>query len=267
MIRSIKDLEGHTVRATDGPVGEVSDFYFDDEQWVIRYLVVAIEDSHPRRKVLISPISITTPRWQDKSFDVSLTQHQVRQSPDVDTDKPVSRQHEMGYLGYYGYGNYWGGGGLWGAGLYPDILQAGLAENLPAANGHAGRSSDPHLRSGNEFMRYYAHASDGDIGHVHGILIDEDTWAIRYLVLDTSNWWLGHQVLIAPTWIRFVSWTESTVSLALTREQIKGSPRYDAAATLGRPLESHLHTHYGREGYWVGEAKHRTAQGRPTEAP
>ena len=133
----------------------------------------------------------------------------------------------MGYLGYYGYGSYWGGGGLWGAGIYPDVLQAGLQEKGTRTDTSAGpaeavveqhQHDDPHLRSGNAVMRYYVHASDGDMGHVEGFLVDEKTWAIRYLIVNTSNWWLGHEVLIAPQWIDHVDWTESTVSVGLTRE-------------------------------------------------
>ena len=122
----------------------------------------------------------------------------------------------MGYLGYYGYGNYWGGGGLWGAGFYPDILQAGL-QHTGSSPGNLERHQhdDPHLRSGNAVMRYYVHASDGDIGHVEGFLVDEKSWAIRYIIINTSNWWLGHQVIIAPQWIDDVNWAESTVSVDL----------------------------------------------------
>ena len=126
MLRSMKDIEDCTIMATDGTIGRVRDIYFDDESWVIRYFVVSTSEELRRRKVLISPIAIGQPNWSEKILHVSLTQAQVNNSPDIDTDKPVSRQQEMGYLGYYGYGNYWGGGGLWGAGFYPDILQAGL---------------------------------------------------------------------------------------------------------------------------------------------
>src|SRR5580658_179804 len=179
MLRSMKDMEDYTIGATDGPIGRVRDFYFDDQAWVIRYLIVATGDESPRRKVLISPISIGRPNWSEKILPVSLTRAQVRKSPDIDTDKPVSRQHEMGYLGYYGYGTYWGGGGLWGAGIYPDILQGGLKDGAHKARLGALLSTehsshdDPHLRSGNALMRYYVHACDGDIGHVEGFLIDE----------------------------------------------------------------------------------------------
>ncbi|MGO9038472.1 MAG: PRC-barrel domain containing protein [Steroidobacteraceae bacterium] len=254
MLRSMKSMEDYTIGAIDGIIGQVKDFYFDDESWVIRYLVVQTGEGASRRKVLISPIAIGRPKWAEKVLPAALTRSQVANSPDIDTDKPVSRQHEMGYLGYYGYGSYWGGGGLWGAGLYPDLLQAGLQSN-DAGHHH----DDLHLRSGNAVMRYYVHASDGDIGHVHGFLVDEDSWAIRYLIVDTSNWWLGHQVLIAPQWIDQVSWAESTVSVGMTRQSIKDSPAYDPNVVLDREQETGIHRHYGRSGYWPREAQHADA--------
>jgi hypothetical protein len=193
-------------------------------------------------------------------FPVSLTRKQVAESPDIDTDKPVSRQQEMGYLGYYGYGSYWGGGGLWGASLYPDVLQAGLqhgADTTGAKGEGVGqqRRDDPHLRSSNAVSRYYVHASDGDLGHVAGFLVEERSWAIRYIIVNTSNWWLGHEVLIAPHWIDHVDWAESTLSVGLTRDAIKRSPPYDSAVPLYREQEAGIHTHYGRTGYWPREAR------------
>jgi hypothetical protein len=277
MLRNIKDLEHFTIGAADGAIGRITDFYFDDEAWVIRYLVVDTEETTPRRSVLISPIAIGQPDWSEQVFPTALTMAQVKGSPDIDTHKPVSRQQEMGYSGYYGYGNYWGGGGLWGAGLYPDILQAGrqakessVADRSArlhqahrgvepaAAQGSAaaqGRFDDSHLRSGNGVMRYYVHATDGDIGHVDGLLIDEKSWAIRYIVVNTSNWWLGHQVIISPQWIDEVSWAESTVSVDLTRQAIKDSPPYDVALPPDREQEANIHRHYGRKILQPGEVR------------
>jgi len=265
----MKDMEDCTIGAMDGIIGRVRDFYLDDEVWVIRYLVVDTSGGGPRRKVLISPISIGQPNWSERILPVSLTRKQVADSPDIDTDKPVSRQQEMGYLGYYGYGSYWGGGGLWGAGIYPDELQAGLQPKESRADGvHSGRAAvngqhdDPHLRSSNEVMRYYVHASDGDLGHVQGFLIDERSWAIRYLIVNTSNWWLGHNVLIAPQWIDQIDWAECTVSVGLTRESIKHSPPYDPTTPLEREQEARIHAHYGRTGYWPREATQGQVESR-----
>jgi hypothetical protein len=250
----MKDMEDYTIGATDGVIGRMRDYYFDDEAWVIRYLVVDTGDDSARHKVLISPISIGQPNWSEKILPVSLTRSQVQKSPDIDTNKPVSRQHEMGYLGYYGYGTYWGGGGLWGAGIYPDELQAGLQNEVSSADArHQGE--DMHLRSGNEIMRYYVHASDGDIGHVQGLMVDEQSWAIRYIIVDTSNWWLGHSVLISPAWIDNIDWAESKLSIDLTRQAIKDSPQYDPKSPLSRDQEAGIHAHYGRPGYWPRDSK------------
>jgi hypothetical protein len=256
-------MEGFAVGATDGVIGRVGDFYFDDEAWVTRYLIVDTEQTPHRRRVLISPIAVNEPDWAGRLFPVCLTMQQVKGSPDIDTDKPVSRQQEMGYLGYYGYGDYWGGSGLWGAGLYPDILQAGRQVKPDSARAREERAGqqhdDPHLRSANAVMRYYVHATDGDIGHVDGFLVEEKTWAIRYLIVNTSNWWLGHDVLLAPQWIDEVNWPDCQVRVDLTRHAIQGAPAYEAGKAPDRDLETDIHAHYGRNGYWSAAQQSRSA--------
>jgi len=269
MLRSMKELENYAIHATDGTIGHVKDFYFDDETWVIRYLVVDTGSWLSSRKVLISPIAIGHADWTGKVLPVSITKEQVKNSPDIDTEKPVSRQHEIRHLGYYGYPYYWEGSGLWGEGIYPALslmtdyreiesqaLQA-QARKVAAEDAEKARhpNDDPHLRSCQEVMNYHVHASDGDIGHVQGLLVDEETWAIRYLVVDTSNWWHGHQVLIAPQWIRDVSWSDAKVSVSLTRQAVKDAPPYESAAQLDRRQETGIHEHYGRPGYWAAETK------------
>lgn len=113
-------------------------------------------------------------------------------------------------------------------------------------------NDDPHLRSFNAMAGYHIHASDGDIGHIAGMLIDDKTWAVRYLVVDTSNWWLGHQVLIAPQWIDTVNWFDKAVTVSVTRQTVKDAPVYDAQAAMSREAEDRLYQHYGRAGYWTG---------------
>ncbi len=253
MLRDISDIEGCVIGATDGIIGRVTDCYFDDEAWVIRYFIVETGGGDLRHKVLVPPAALGHPDWAAKILPVTITRGQVRNSPDIDTDKPVSRQQEMGYLGYYGYGVYWGGGGLWGAAVYPDILQAGLQDQ--GTRGSADKGNDPHLRSCNAVRRYYVHASDGEIGHIHGFLIDERSWAIRYLIVDTSNWWLGHQVLVSPEWVADVNWAESMVSVDLTQQSIKDAPPYDAKSPPDPEQLAALDHHHGRHGEWSPDSK------------
>ena len=189
---------------------------------------------------------------------VSITKEQVRNSPDVDTERPVSRQHEMAYTGYYGYPYYWGGLGLWGGGLYPDMMLLGYggygsptaaqmqeAESAAQAQAVRHESDDPHLRSCMAVAGYHIHATDGDIGHVQGFLVEDGTWAICYLIVDTSNWWFGHQVQIAPQWIKEVSWSQTKVWFDLTRQAVQDAPPYDSTVLLesagGQLLEGPRH--------------------------
>jgi sporulation protein YlmC with PRC-barrel domain len=251
MLRTMKDLEGYAIQATDGDIGHVKDVYFDDQRWVVRYLVVETGQWLASRKVLISPIAIGRPDWAGKVLPVSITKEQVKGSPDIDTDKPVSRQHEMRYLGYYGYPNYWGGTGPWGNALTPNMIlmngsygglnaeENGGQPNLDSAGVETGRDQDgnPHLRSCKEVLRYQIEASDGGIGHVENLLIDEETWAIRYMIVDTSNWWLGHQVLISPQMVREVRWSDNTVAIKATQQAVKNAPPYDPALALSESQE------------------------------
>ena len=264
MLRNTKDLKNFAIRATDGEIGNVKDLYFDDDAWVLRYFVVETGSWLASRKVLISPIAVQEPDWTGQTLPVSITTQQIENSPNIDTDKPVSRQNEEQYFGYYGYPYYWGGQGLWGEGMYPYSVVPGYITTRPdwverqrgdeaalSAERARHRNDDPHLRSCNDVVGYHVQASDGEIGHIAGFLVDEVTWAIRYLVVDTRNWWMGNKVLIAPAWISGVHWSSKTVSVTLSRAAIQASPVYDPDAALDREWEQRLHAHYSRLGYWT----------------
>jgi sporulation protein YlmC with PRC-barrel domain len=261
MLRNITKLRGYVIRAIDGTIGKVDDFYFDDKDWGIRYLIIDTGSWLSGRKVLISPVAVGHAGWMARRLPVALTRAQVEHSPDIDTRKPVSRQHEAQYLGYYGYPNYWGGAGLWGMGAYPGSLTAqGRVEQDLRDHGNPATPEDCHLRSSNAVVGYHIRATDGDIGHLEDLLVDDDTWAIRYLVVNTSNWWGGHRVLVSPGWITDVSWPESSVSVDLTRQAVKDAPPYESAAELDRQLERAIHEHYGRPGYWSTGTSRRQPQ-------
>ena len=266
MLRNTHDLLDYAIEAADGTIGHVKDLYFDDHSWVVRYLVVDAGSWLSRRKVLVSPIAVTQPDWHEKKLRVSMTKEQVRNSPDIDTAKPVSRQSEEAYLSHYNYPFYWGGTGLWGDGMVPGMMIPGTSGLLDTPTGRQRESDaspaqaratvraqgDPHLRSCNEVTGYHIHASDGDIGHVQGLLVDEQSWAIRYMVVDTSNWWIGHKVLIVPQWIQDVSWSDSKVSVDVTRQEVKDAPPYQSEVQFDRVRGADIYKHYKRVGYWDG---------------
>jgi hypothetical protein len=205
MLRNASDLKGFAIRATDGDIGAVEDIYFEDETWTVRYLTVDTGGWLGGRVVLISPILIRQADWQSKRLDAALTQEQLKNSPDINTHQPVSRQHESEYFAYYGYPVYWGGPYMWGSSFLP----GGLAVPIAAALEVPGPVSDPadsHLRSSHEVTGYNIEAADGEIGHIAGFVMDDETWAIRYIEVATRNWWPGKKVLVSPAWIERVSW-------------------------------------------------------------
>jgi len=255
MLRSVKSLEGFSIGATDGTIGKVKDFYFDDEAWVIRYAVV---NTNPwlGHEVLISPYALGQADWAEEVLPVTITKRQVEHSPGVDTDRPISRQYEASYLGYYDYPFYWGGTGIWGVRDYPGTVFTDMCPN--ALRGYlrapsAAPNTNPHLRSCNDVMGHHIHARDGEIGHVQGFLVDDYLWSVRYLIVNTSNWWVGHQVTISPEWIQGVSWSESKVTIDLERQAIKDAPAYDERALFDRDAERRIYNHYGRNGYWQSQ--------------
>ncbi len=256
MLRNVRNLLGFGIRATDGVIGTVDDLYFDDQDWTIRYFVVNTGSWLTGRKVLVSPIAISSPAWITRVLPAALTKAQVEHSPDIDTRKPVSRQYETEYLGYYGYSHYWGGSGMWGLGAYPGSLttERSMEEKVKAHRTPGTPASDDyHLRSSNAVIGHHIEATDGDIGHVEDLVLDDDTWAIRYLIVDTSNWWGGQRVLVATRWIENVSWAEAKISVDLTRQAVKDAPPYDSAAPLDRQQEQDIHEHYDRPGYWTAK--------------
>jgi len=253
----MKALDGFTIGATDGDIGTVTDGYFDDLSYTVRYIVVDTGGWLAERKVLLSPIALRKMDWERKRITAALTKAQVEKSPNIDTDKPVSRQHETAYYGYYGYNPYWAGDYLWGASPYPSL---GSGPGLNTAdlaserrwNWAAKERDDPHLRSLHAVTGYYIQATDGDIGHVADFFVDDQSWAIRYMLVDTTNWWAGKKVLVAPSWIGRVDWLESKVHVTVTRAQIKTSPEYDPTRPVERPYETRLYDHYKVPRYWGG---------------
>ncbi len=248
MLRSLKDLERYTLSATDGEIGSVVNFLLDDEHWTIRYLVADTGGFLNGRRVLISPISVRQADWTTRLLHLGLTRKNVEDSPGVDTDKPVSRQHERDYYRYYGYPYYWGQTALWGMGTFPGLLAAGSWDDAP--EDRAEEPPDVHLRSAEEMRGYHVQGSDAAIGHVQDFIVDDETWQVRYFVVDTSNWWFGKKVLVAPHWATRVSWEQGKVHFDLTRQAIENSPEWDPEAAVNREYETRLYDHHARPPYW-----------------
>jgi uncharacterized protein YrrD len=245
MLIKAKILKGYKLHSLDGEIGKVTEFYFDDHHWTIRYLIVDTGNWLTGRQVLISPYALVAVNKEEQYITIDLTKKQIEDSPPLDSDKPVSRQFEEAYYGYYGWPMYWGGSNMWGIYSYPYNRK----ESTQGKN-----TWDHHLRSTLDVSGHDIQAEDGEIGHVDDFIIDDETWAIRYLIIDTRNLWPGKKVLVSPKWIKSVSWSELKVFVKLTREAIKQSPEYTEESSLTRDYETGLHRHYNSMGYWVDES-------------
>ena len=249
MLWNASVINGYAIAASDGHLGTLSDFLFDDATWSVRWVVVDTGDWLSGRKVLLPPTVLARLDAKGREFSVKLTKQQVKDSPDIDTDRPVSRQMETNICDHYGWSPHWGAGFYMGDYAYvgnaiaaPPFLGSGQREEeIAEALQDAG---DPHLRSIEAVTGYSIHASDGEIGHVEDFLVEDADWRIRYLVVDTKNWWSGKKVLISPRSAREISWADRLVNLNVDRQRVKDSPAYDASATVDGTYEKEFHNYY-----------------------
>ncbi len=242
MRRKIENLIGFKILALDGEIGKVKEFYFDDSTWTIRYLIIETGSWLFGRAILLSPESLLAPDWENEVFPVNLTKAQVEGSPEIDADKSITRQHEMDLYNYYPWGAfYWGGMGSAGMGMaYPvEIENTAQMQKDQSDN-------DPHLRSTESVKGYNIKATDGEIGEVEDFIVNDQSWTIDFMEVDTGNWFPGKKVLISPQWIREINWESSSVVVNKTEEQVKNSPEYVPSQEILDSYESNLQNYYGR---------------------
>lgn len=240
MLRSLKEVFGYRLNAQDGEIGKVKDFYFDDERWTIRYLIADTGKWLPGRSVLIAPASFEgRPDWNTRRFPLSLTREQIKSCPPIDSRKPVSRQKEIELANFYRWPLYWQ--------TEPNEVFLPTAGTVVMKSSDAnGKASDTHLRSAKEVRGYAAEASDGTIGRVTDFIVQDETWAIRYLVIDTKPWIPGRQVLLSPKWLDGIDWLGKSVRIDKSRSEIKKSPAFNPSKPVNKQYEEKLLDYYGR---------------------
>jgi hypothetical protein len=219
MLRSANKIIGHRLSAMDGEIGRAADFLLDDGNWVLRYLVVETGAWLSKRRVLIAPPALNKADWTSRRMVLDATREQVETAPVLEADVP-SRQHEVELSRHYG----WNACGL---GDYPsDPALVSLPELAPAVGG------DPHLSSVKQLLGYGIESQDGNVGHVEDFIVEDDTWSIRYLVIDSRNWLSGRKLLIATAWLGAVNHEDRQISLPLPGSKIEALPEFDPEAPV-----------------------------------
>jgi uncharacterized protein YrrD len=202
MLHDLNALTGSCVIATDGEMGSIRNFFFDDQSWTIRYLVVDVGGWLARQVVLLAIAAVEQPDWVKKTFHVHLTKEQVRHSPDVDTEKPVSRQQEIAMQEYFGWPSHWAESEL------------GPASSLPPGRKYPLHTKeDSHLRSAWDLAGYEVWSTDGEIGRVDNFIMDDASWHLSYLDVKAGDWLYNRSVLVPTRWVKSVSWADRRVTL------------------------------------------------------
>lgn len=232
MLHLASKVRGATVQASDGAIGTVDDFYFEPSSWAVRYLVVDTGNWLSGRRVLLSPMSVRG-AWGMNGIPVSLTRDQVRDSPALDLSAPPSRHGESEILGYYGYPAYWGMPSIWGVHDSPGALVMAPADHTRSSD--ESPSVDPDesgLRSTTAITGYHIQAMDAEVGHADDFLIGEDSWRVRYLRIDTSNWIGGRSVVIAADRLKWIDQEAGKLHVDLSRDEVKRGPSLDSIESM-----------------------------------
>jgi hypothetical protein len=249
MLLNLSTIRGHSIAASDGTIGSVSDVLFDDASWMIRWLVVDTGDWLSGRNVLLPPSALGHPDPDSKTFPVRLTKAQIKASPELDLHRPVSRQFETSTYDYYGWSPYWGTGFYLGGyglsdGALPRSADPEVQRRADDISRHQHDQDEPHLRSAQAITGYHLHATDGEIGHLSDFVIEDTDWSIHYLIGDTSNWWMGQKVLISPRSAQDIRWTEQLIYLDVDRQKVMDSPPFDPAKPIDRAQENQMARHF-----------------------
>ena len=237
MVHSIKQFYGDTLGALDGEIGHVKDFYFDDRSWALRYLVADTGSWLTGRQVLIAPHAFVRSDPSQRVLTVSLTRHQIENSPSIDTHKPVSRQYEEEYYKYYGWPSYWQGDALWETSGSP-IIEPPTSPRInqdTTSDPQQREPSETHLISAHAVIGYHIQASDGPIGHICDFLIDEQNWSIVEVVIKIGHRFSGIEVKLPTRSVVRISYEDSTVFLNVTKETVEQSPAFQPAPEIAAP--------------------------------
>jgi hypothetical protein len=238
MLTSVKELLNYRLRAVDGEIGRLADVYFDDREWTVRYLVADTGSWMSDNHVLISTYSVSPAEPSNQQFSVDLKRKQIEDSPVIDKNVPVSRQQEKSLSEHYNWPVYWLG-----------VSRVGTPMSVPSYSEEQDMEAS-HLRSTKEVMTYHIRAMDGELGHVEDFLIDDD-WNLRYMIVDTKNYWTGRKFVVAPDWIRTITWDGQMVHVGMQRQEITEAPEFRTGKPITKEFEEKLNDYYTKLSCWV----------------
>lgn len=261
MLHTMQSLLGFTMGATDGEIGKVKDFYFDDQTWRVRYLVVETGNWLFGRKVLLSPVAIQSINWDEKVFPVNLSMDQIKHSPDIDTEKPVSQQQDAELHSHYSWPVNTGAGvGFMTTGMVGGVVSPGvsfqdriadevrnhendtISDRGPEMEKQSG--GDLHLRSYNAFEDFTVMATDGELGEASDFLIDSNSWNIPFLIIETGNWYSGSKVLAPTNTIESIEGEDSQIRINQGTSYFNNNPEFNESLLTDQEAQRQIFNFY-----------------------
>jgi len=242
MLRRSGELQWSQVISLDGEIGKVRDVCFDEASWMVRYLIVDTGGWLSGRKVPIDPRSVELIDRNLHTVWVSLSRAQIESSPRIDIGELGAREHEMQLNRHYGYGSCWTHSMPWGNGqVSPARRSAAEALEIDAPSAC--------LRGARQMLDFTLITVDGHVGLIKDFFFDDETWALRYLIVQTGSWLLGRRVLVSADRVRRVDWSAESVEVNQTRKQIEYGWEFDADNPPPGDLETALRTHARTEAW------------------
>lgn len=258
MLRKLDSLLGFEVQGKDEELGKVSDFYFDQDKFILRYLVIDTGNWLKHELTLVSTDAFGEIDFKNEKIIVDLSAEELENGPSIDKNKPISKIMEEKVVRHFEWPLYWASSNISGS---PSIPAGTLKreklfayDNLTEEEKQLEEEKvESNLRSFREIKGYHIHAVDKEFGHLDDLFVDEEDWVIRYLLIDTRNILPGKHVLIAPEWISHISWNKEDIFVNKTKKEIKEAPEYREERSdylVDRDYEKKLHDHYGEDIYW-----------------
>ncbi|EPX77919.1 hypothetical protein [Salipiger mucosus] len=246
MLMSFHDLRSYGIHATDKQTGSINDFYFDDHEWRLRYLVAHTGFFLTGRETLVGAARLGTPDTERMELPINLSAQELRTAEPGEAHQPANAQRHATHM--------LPDTGFWAPYLVatelfytPSRAQELMAETRDENDTtEAEDYQDMKLRSMVEVIGYKIAEKDGDVGSVCGFLIDPEDWTLQHVVVETGHWLPGRRVAITTRWIEAADWHEQRIHVEVSRQEIEEAPTLDTVDDLLiSPFER-----YGALGTW-----------------
>jgi hypothetical protein len=239
MLASLTELRSYRIESPDGDIGRIDDLMFPRGEWGIRYIVACTDD--PDTEPLVD---VGETRRLDRHrhvLSIGVSRNDVANAPAVDVEPQSKELDRDGGHELYGWPPYWmeEGREVAPTGIEPNVIE-------PVKNPDEEEFEGPELQRASDLPGLYSIQTDGgEAGILKDFVVADETWTIPYLVIDTSET-PARRVLVATDYVQRIDWLGKSIEVALSIDDIAGSPVFSSEEPITPELERTLHDYYDR---------------------